>query len=132
MKALTDPVDLTEYAATRAAEIAAAQQRHPSGVVVLTPFTGIVADVARFIAEHRLPEGDLGIFTDRGVVVDLTGRPHVSGDVRIWADALNTEVQQNPEVQDGRLWNYYEARGYMPNLTSVRVVARSPISEAVR
>ena len=97
----------------------------------LTPFAAALHRMAAFITTNRLPQADVAFLT-AGVVVDVTGLGmHVEGAVRQWAEALDTTVTERPMVDAGRLYRYFEARGYTPDLVFVQVVGRQLVSEAV-
>lgn len=97
----------------------------------LTPLAAGLHRMAAFITTHRLPTADIA-FLSSGVVVDVTGEGfHVEGSAKEWARALDTRVTETLEVAEGRLFRYFEARGYTEDLVFVRVVGRQLVSEAV-
>lgn len=96
----------------------------------LTPFAAGLHRMAAFMTERRLPEGDVAFMRDQGVIVDLTGLPHVRGAVKQWATALGSTFTMRPEVHDGRLYTYFDLRGRTPDLTFVHVVARQLVETA--
>ena len=101
-----------------------AKRRHPAGsaLVYLTPFTSSITHTARFIADHRLPEGDITFLKDTGVIVDLSRQPHATGAVAHWAKVL--DAPHDVVVDRGQFYTESSVMAYLPDGTWIRVVAR--------